>query len=108
MYGDGSALALDPDSLRLSAIRNHLEHKYLKVHDSMWSGPRDGTGFNDSLAYSISKPDLEKLTMKLLRLVRSALIYLVLGVHSQEHHRKVASGHVAPLYFPLFNDNWKN
>jgi tetratricopeptide (TPR) repeat protein len=107
IYGDGSALALDPDSVRLSAIRNHLEHKYLKVHDSMWSGPRAGTGFNDSLAYSISRHDLEILTMKMLRLVRSALIYLVFGVHSQERHLNAGKGTVAPLYFPSFDDDWK-
>lgn len=108
IYSDRSNVALDPDSVRLSAIRNHLEHKYLKVHDLWWSGPREGTGLNDSLAYSISRSDLVTLTLKMLRLARSALIYLVFGVYAQEQNNKEGIGASIPLYFPPFEDEWKH
>ena len=29
--------SLEPDAQKLNEIRNHLEHRYLKLHDNLWS-----------------------------------------------------------------------
>ncbi|MFV1980020.1 MAG: LA2681 family HEPN domain-containing protein [Rhodothermia bacterium] len=33
--------AMEPDAEELSAIRHHLEHKYLKLHEDLWCGPEE-------------------------------------------------------------------
>ena len=32
---------LEPDAQELDSVRNHAEHKYLKLHENLWSGPTD-------------------------------------------------------------------
>lgn len=83
--------ALEPDAKEWHKIRNHLEHKFLKLELS------DDEHFNFSyallgksnknLTYSIEIHDFERKTLKLLKTVRSALIYLVLAMHYEEFER---------------------
>ncbi len=98
--------ALDPESAILKEVRDHLEHKYLKVHDSLWAGPNDRT-FENSFAYSVYRKEMERMTVKLLRLARSALVYLVLSIHVEELHNGKGEKHVIPLYFGNWEDEWK-
>jgi hypothetical protein len=76
----------DPDALEIAEIRNHLEHKYLKIH---WLLSRESEGIihdicHDPLAFSIAEEDFEAKTLRLIKSAREALIYLSLAVHIEE------------------------
>jgi len=106
--------SIEPEAKDLYEIRNHLEHKYLKLHLGYWSKPDRNdffsTGLIDSLAHSLYRRDFEDKTLKLLKLVRSALIYLTLAIQCEEIRRRAEKGsdHVVlsmPSY--VFDDCWK-
>ena len=102
--------AIEPDAQLLATIRNHLEHKYLKLHE--WSVPGTSApsaiGF-EVLAYSLTRSDFLAKTLRLLRLVRAALIYLVQAVYAEEHRRKLSKDDkfVAPMFLDTYEDAWK-
>ncbi len=54
--------AIEPDARALNEIRNHAEHKYLKIHD-LWSKDcgksTESNPLVDRLAYSIGRHDFE-------------------------------------------------
>lgn len=111
---DGSESAdlsetMEPDADALRAIRNHLEHKYLKVHDSFWAidggHEKADSLFKDTLAYSLTIESLEAKTLRLLKLARAGLIYLSLAVHREERLRakNQQDGLVMPMHLP----EWK-
>ncbi len=77
----------DPDAQGLSKLRNHLEHKYVKVHSFAIPGSDVSDMWFDDFAYSVTVDELERRTLRLLRLVRAALIYLILGMHAEERRR---------------------
>jgi tetratricopeptide (TPR) repeat protein len=72
----------EPDAVALADIRNHIEHKYLRV---VREDPdlHETTGI-DSLVYVVGQISFEARTLRLLKLVRAALLYLVLAVHDEE------------------------
>jgi len=77
---------MEPDATQLAGLRNHLEHKYVKVHDEFFF-TRDLSGgdfFDDELALHISTEELIAKNIKLMKLIRSALVYLSLAVHREE------------------------
>jgi len=80
--------AIEPDAEGWVMIRNHLEHKYLKVHDVFWSPNNISPGLGDRLAMSITSEDLASKTLHILKTVRAALIYLSLAVYSEELDRQ--------------------
>jgi hypothetical protein len=105
---------IEPDARALNELRNHLEHKYVKVHGILVtrSGAGDATPdpFFDSFAHSVSREDLERRTLRLLKLVRSALIYLSLGMHHEEKRRRLmADPGAKPVSMRLdpWEDEWK-
>ncbi len=98
--------ALEPDAMQLAEIRNHLEHKYLKVHEY---GIPDGP-FNqeDTLAYSIDRSDLAQKTLHLMKLARSALIYLILATTIEERRKESKNnGSTGTIEIPLVDDEFK-
>lgn len=90
--GDACDVA-DPDAKMLSSIRNHLEHKYLKVH-WIYTDEKDSQHdlFHDRLAFSITEDDFKKKVMKALRSAREALIYLSLAVTIEEKKKSKELG----------------
>lgn len=48
--------------------------------------------FNDDLAHSLTVADLERRSLRMLKLARAALIYLLLGMHTEEERRRAAPG----------------
>ena len=74
----------EPDAKQLNNIRNHISHKYLKVQHSCYNPSihRKTNGYE--LTYPIDENELKEQTIKLLKLVRSALIYLSLAVERHE------------------------
>lgn len=103
----------EPDARALRDIRNHLEHKYLKVHEMLLrpSGVDSGIPdlFTDTLAYSIERTDFEAKTLRLIKLARAALIYLSLGMHREEKRRAASrpQGLVMPMELDTWEDEWK-
>lgn len=77
----------EPEARALADLRNHLEHKYVKVHEMKLPSKLEADPFHDTLAYSITRSDLERRTLRLVQLARSALIYLSLGMHREERDR---------------------
>jgi tetratricopeptide (TPR) repeat protein len=78
----------EPEAQAITEIRNHLEHKYLRVvRDYPSAGA--ATFATDPLAYVVTQSDFERHAAHLLELARAALIYLVLAVHSEERRKKM-------------------
>ena len=106
---------VEPDAKELHSIRNQLEHRYLKLHEGMWADePKDkeniGVLFRDSLAYSIYRSGFEAKTLKLIKLVRSALLYLTLAINLEEQRRAKARGVnkiIPKLRLDTWEDDWK-
>ena len=66
-----------------------LEHQYLKVHSFDWRGVKKsnnvlGRAFSDTLASSFYRGVFEAKTLKLMKLIRAALIYLSLSIYIEE------------------------
>ena len=104
-----------PDAFELSLIRNHLEHRYLKVLDLLprkagMQHRRRYDGFVDTMAYSVSRSSFEEKVLRLLKLSRSALFYLTLAMHQEELRRQRARRKV-PLTIgqslPVIEHRWK-
>ncbi len=107
--------AIEPDARDLNEYRNHLEHKHLKLHMDEWAGPlafQDtfGKAMEDSLGLSVYRRDFERSAISIMRLVRAALIYLSLGVHSEERHKAKGRDSNAPvmlMWIDTWKDDWK-
>jgi hypothetical protein len=73
----------EPQARDLSDIRNHIEHKYLRV-----AAIESATAPQDDLALMVSREQFERKAIHLLKLARSALIYLAIGVGMEERRRE--------------------
>lgn len=107
---EGFIESIEPNAKELNTIRNHIAHKYLKVHDHIcWTEDQAGLDlFHDKLCYSIGRENLEKKTLKLLKLIRNAIIYCVFGVHFNEtHNKKIDKSKIVPSYLDVIDDSWK-
>jgi hypothetical protein len=107
--------ALEPDARDIALIRNHLEHKYLKLHDELWCGPGDADAkvlsfLTDSLAKSMYRSDFAAKTLRLMKAARAALIYLSLAVRREELSRESSrdpSKIIVPNPLDVWEDDWK-
>lgn len=92
LFEKGFMEVAEPDARALNELRNHLEHKYVKVHHTALSLSRDpAMPFFDPFSHSITCEEMERRSLQILRLARSALVYLSLGMHQEERRRCVAS-----------------
>ena len=106
---------IEPDAQELSEIRNHLEHKYFKLHDYLWpdlrlKAEKGQMPFTDTLAFSISRREFEAKTLRLLQMMRAALIYLSLGIHCEEQQRakgRGTSNKIGKIFLRTLRDDWK-
>lgn len=97
--------ALEPDARQVAQIRNHLEHKYLKVHEFGVPPPRsgiegDGVDTHTKLAYSVSRTAFERMTLRLLKTVRCALVYTTFAIRLEEARRRAvdpSNGQIVPI-----------
>lgn len=97
LFDDNFQRVTNPDAQSLSIIRNHLEHKYLQVHESRV--PHDPIA--GSLGYSISNNDFASKALRLLKIARAAMIYLPLAVHMEERQRRHNSKAEFVIEMPL-------
>jgi endo-1,4-beta-mannosidase len=74
---------MEPDAMELSIIRNHLEHKCLKIlgskelYEMLYNT-------SDDISYTIERTEFEAKTLKLLKLVRASIIYLSIAIDHEE------------------------
>lgn len=101
--------ALEPDAEKLAEIRNHLEHKYLKIRDMLVREEHLPDPLADTLAFSVERRGFEAKTLRLLKVARAALIYLSLAVHREERSKTTSrdEGLVLPIALDLWEDDWK-
>jgi tetratricopeptide (TPR) repeat protein len=103
--------SIEPDAREISTVRNYIAHKYLKVHDDLlWRWKYDSADlFNDKLCFSIKRGELKRKTIKLFKLVRSALIYCALAIHFEEQSREKKRGDalVIPMSLNIIDDRLK-
>jgi hypothetical protein len=114
LYEPGVHEVAEPDAEALAELRNHLEHKYVKVHEMGLPRPRESGDrkdpFFDDLAYAITRSDLERKALRILKLTRSALIYLSLGLRREEQQRAAKASKDAlkmPMILDVMPDDWK-
>jgi hypothetical protein len=91
----GFRTAIEPEAQKLSEIRNNIKHRYFKLHTKRLFESHyflNSLDLNDSLAYSMFRPEFEQKTLKLLKLVRAALIYLSLAIYIEEINKKKFKG----------------
>ena len=95
----------EPDGRDVAKIRNHLEHRYLKVRDRdpLYSslGP---SVYDDRLALSVERQDLEAKALRILKLARAAMIHLCLAMHREENIR---AKNDKSLAIPMTLPTWK-
>lgn len=75
---------LEADARQLYALRNHLEHNYLLIQDDALyasCGKSGLRGLDDGSVYAIGRSDFANRTLRILKMVRAAMIYLSLAVH---------------------------
>lgn len=96
---------LASDAAALNSIRQHLEHKYLKVR-TVRAVPAD---WNDTLAHNLSQDELQEKTLRLAVVTRAALLYLILGIAVEEEHRRERAGSqkVVSVELSPYEDDWK-
>ncbi len=84
--------ALEPDAKEWHIIRNHLEHKFLKLGLPEQECSLPSYNFlgdvDKNLTHSIEIHDFERKSLKLLKTVCAALIYLVLSMQYEEAERQ--------------------
>ena len=104
-YGD----VIEPEARDYYVIRNRLEHSCLRVHeDFAATTPPELEIFSNRLAYSITRGDLNAKTLRLFKLVRAAMIYVLLGMHREEARRVHDEQKPAfPMHIALWDDDWK-
>lgn len=101
---------IEPDAKHLNHIRNHIAHKYLCVYCD-WASDIESLRKNKGhhLSYPIGDKEFISQSVKLLKLVRSALIYLSLAAHAQESKSRIDSDRdfFAPMELIEIDDEFR-
>lgn len=71
------------DARDLHAIRNALEHKYMKVQEG-WAAPFIDKEVGD-YAYTLGSHELEAKALRVMQIARSALFYLTFAIEYEEN-----------------------
>jgi hypothetical protein len=108
IFDDRMRETAEPVARDLDSIRNHLEHKYLKVTDDQFGlGERATPLGQDTLAHILNRADLEAKTLKILKLTRCVLIHLSLAMHAEEQRRHPESDRLVPMELPTVLHRFK-
>lgn len=92
IFEDAFKSVTTPDARELHDLRNHLEHKFVSVHDHVLSDMALRKRKPTPGLYDIDFDDLTARALRQLKLSRAALIYLSLGVHAEEVRREAERG----------------
>lgn len=100
-FYDSADLAEDvaPEARMLHEIRNHMAHKYLRVHDELIGALRsDRQEVARDFSFEVTGSELQACALKLMKLARSAMVYLAAAMEHEESARRQESGLVAPMH----------
>jgi len=100
---------LEMKDIRL--LRNCLEHRYIRVMDDCLTPLSEELADDNKYEYKVSFYDLEKKAYETLRLVRSAIFYMVSGFNiefNRFYYNKNREGLSLPLNIREYDDEWKN
>lgn len=111
----GFAEAIEPDAQEIEDIRQHAEHRYLKLHEfgpppQLRPGDESLMGLRDTLARSLGRREFESKVLRIFKMARAGLVYLTFAVHVEEYHRSKERGSdrkVAPMLLDTWKDEWK-
>jgi hypothetical protein len=105
--------AISPEARDISEVRNHLEHKYLKVHE-MLANRTDveaaEMGLRDPVTFSVRRSDFDTKALRVMKWARDALIYLSCSVTVEERQRRAThppTGLILPMDLDVYEDEWK-
>jgi hypothetical protein len=77
---------IEPEAQEIAFIRNYIEHKAFKVVSDFFPYP-DHFDESKDIAYCISRGNLERKTLKLLKMTRAAIIYVSLAIDKEESNK---------------------
>lgn len=111
IFEDTMRSSTEPDARYLYELRNHMEHKFVSVHDGFLRGVST-IEVQPAKAgiFDISLDDLMMKTLRQLKLARAAIIYMSLGIHAEEQRRakaRGADGASIPIILDTWEDEWK-
>lgn len=108
LFDESFRVCTEPDAVDLSVIRNHLEHKYLQLHLE-WGPSIAARSSAANLGYALSRANFQAKALRVLQLVRAALIYLSLAVHREERirHGSKPDSRVGQMFLDTWDDDWK-
>lgn len=101
---------LAPEPRMLHDMRNHIAHKYLRVHDHIVTHlPADRSELPGDFSLQVTDEELHVYTVKLLRLVRSAMIYLSGAVLHEELEKQKAAGDglIGQMHIHTVDDDYR-
>ena len=111
IFEDDFQAVTEPDAQSLYDLRNHMEHKFVTVHDWLMRAispqlaePRTAGIFD------LPVTDLIAKTLRQLKLARATITYLSLGIHAEERRRAQEKGSDAlsmPMLLDTWDDDWK-
>lgn len=97
----------NPELKRIKDIRDSLEHKYVKINDAFFEDRIEKYG--DGLALYVSDEELYDVTLRLLKILREAIINLSLCVNIAESPKREATKDkfIIPINLMDYEDDWK-
>ena len=98
LFDDDIKETTQPDAQEIDIIRNHLEHKFIKIKEIK----NDSIPFADNETYSITVEEFTQKTIKVAKLVREAIIYLSFAVQIEEQKKvknSIITG-IVPIIYP--------
>jgi hypothetical protein len=88
IFDDDLKLTTAADSRQLHAIRNALEHTYLRVSEG-WAKPfMISETSNDGFGIAIGSDELETKAVRVMKMARSALFYLSFAIGVEERRKR--------------------
>ncbi|MCY9400246.1 LA2681 family HEPN domain-containing protein [Bacillus haynesii] len=92
-------------------LRNVIEHRYVRILDYYDDPISEELKDTNKYEYIIGFKELYDITMETLKLVRSAIFYLVNGFNVKYKsvvYRETPGKIFLPLYLDVYEDEWKN
>lgn len=96
--------AIAPDAQSLHDIRNYLEHKYLSIHTEQVHKNRNSFG---NKAMLVTVDEFNEKALVVLRLTRSALMYLSMAIYIEEQKNRKNAKPSVSMIVDTYEDEWK-
>jgi len=90
--------SLDKSGRKLADIRDSLEHRYVKLTMYPIREDDESGRFNDELAITMVRKELEDEALAMVRKARAGLIYLALAVNKEEEMKSRTEVPAMPLH----------